>query len=71
MTPAQLKSEQSFYRLGDKDFARLVGVGGDRTVRGWKQGRNAVPGPVVHLLAVLRDMPAAMRERTVARFLES
>lgn len=70
MTPTQFRSEQESYGLGDKDCARLVGVRGDRTVRGWKQGRNAVPGSVVRLLYLLRVMDPKSRAAMVKKLME-
>lgn len=69
MTPTQLRSEQTLYGLSDKDFAKLVGVGGGRTVRGWKQGRNPVPGPVVHLLWMLRQATPILRDTAIKKFM--
>jgi DNA-binding transcriptional regulator YiaG len=63
------KKEQTFLGLSDKQIARLLGVG-DRTVRGWKKGRNAVPGSVMRLLLLLREMVPKVRAATIERFME-
>lgn len=68
VTSSEIRAERINYGLSSRQFARLIGTS-DRTVRGWEQGRNAVPGPVVHLLAVLRDMPIATRQRTIEKLM--
>jgi DNA-binding transcriptional regulator YiaG len=55
MTPAQLKKARHALGLSAEGFARLVGVKSGRTVRRWESGEREIPGPVVKLLAILKE----------------
>ncbi len=54
MTPDQFRAALGDLGLTQVGFARLALVDA-RTVRRWCDGTRAVPGPVVALLAFMRD----------------
>lgn len=52
MTPDDLRVAMALLRYSDAGLARALRLGkhGGKTVRRWKSGENAVPGPVSVLL---------------------
>ena len=58
MTPAALKTTRKSLRLSQAEFARVLGVSSDRTVRKWEDGERDVPKYVPILLDLLATIPA-------------
>ena len=61
MTPAELKSARKTLGLSQADFARVVAVASDRTVRRWEDAERDIPGPVVVLTGLLLRFPAVRK----------
>lgn len=59
MTPAGLKAARKSLGLSQAEFARLVRVGSDRTVRKWEDGERDIPGPVKVIMHIIAECPAA------------
>lgn len=57
MSPEEFKKVR--YRLGmsQNDFADMIGLGSDRTVRRWEEGVKDIPGPVELLLELIVKIP--------------
>ena len=55
MTPDDLRVAMALLRFSDAGLARALRLGkhGAKTVRRWKAGENAVPGPAEVLLGIL------------------
>lgn len=58
MTPAEFRHiRRAVLELSQEAMARLLGISprhGDRTIRRWEDGSRDIPGPVVHLMRLLR-----------------
>ncbi|MDE3114178.1 MAG: helix-turn-helix domain-containing protein [Pseudomonadota bacterium] len=61
MTPADLKAARKELGLSQAEFARVVGVASDRTVRKWEDAERDIPGPVIVLVGLMLEMPAVRR----------
>ena len=59
MTPAALKAARKSLGLSQAEFARLVRVASDRTVRKWEDGERDIPGPVKVIMRIIAECPAA------------
>lgn len=57
MTSAELKSSRRALGLSAEGFASFVGVASGRTVRRWEDGSQDIPGPVIRLVLLARDLP--------------
>jgi DNA-binding transcriptional regulator YiaG len=61
MTPAELKTARKTLGLSQAEFAQVVGVASDRTVRKWEDAERDIPGPVVVLTGLLLRLPAVRK----------
>jgi DNA-binding transcriptional regulator YiaG len=61
MTPAELKSARKTLGLSQAEFAAVVGVASDRTVRRWEDAERDIPGPVVVLTGLILSIPAVRK----------
>ena len=61
MTPDDLRTARKTLGLSQAEFARVVGVSSDRTVRRWEDAERDIPGPVVVLTGLLLRMPAVRK----------
>lgn len=66
MTPAELKSARNALGLSAEGFARMVHVESGRTVRRWEAGERDIPGPVIVLMRIIANVPAAREYLTSA-----
>lgn len=62
VTPEELRAARIELGCSQGEFADLVRVESDRTVRRWETGERPIPGPVAVLLDLLRHIPA-VRQR--------
>jgi len=65
VTPRALKSTRKSLGLSQAEFARMVGVASDRTVRKWEDGERDIPGPVIVIMGLIASCPDA-RARLLA-----
>ena len=70
MSPEDLKSARKTLGLSQAEFARVVGVASDRTVRKWEDAERDIPGPVDVLVRLLIALPAARRALGLTRDLD-
>ena len=61
MTPADLKSARKSLGLSQAEFARVMGVASDRTVRKWEDGERDVPGYVPIMLDLIEHIPSVRK----------
>jgi DNA-binding transcriptional regulator YiaG len=66
VTPADLKTARKSLGLSQAEFARVVGVASDRTVRKWEDAERDIPGPVVVLTSLMLRMPAVRKALGIA-----
>ena len=60
MSPDEFKQVRRRLRLTQIDFAELVGVRSDRTVRRWEEGTKEIPGPVELLVELMLEVPEVL-----------
>lgn len=61
MTPAELKTARKTIGLSQAEFARVVHVKDDRTVRRWEAAERDIPGPVVVLTGLMLRLAAVRK----------
>jgi len=59
MSAINIKKIRNDLGLSQSQFARMVGVASDRTVRRWEEGERDVPGSVILIIYVMSKIPAA------------
>lgn len=60
MNGHEIKAFRDGLCLSQSEFAKLVGVSGDRTVRKWENEESEVPGSVVRLLEAFQHFRPVM-----------
>ena len=60
MSPDEFTQERRRLRFTQIDFAELVGVRSDRTVRRWEEGTKEIPGPVELLVELMLEVPEVL-----------
>ena len=61
MTPDALREFRKSLRLSQSEFARILGVSSDRTVRRWEEGERDIPGPVAVIVDIAKNFPAVAK----------
>lgn len=65
MKGPELKAIREKLRLTQAEFARVVGVASDRTVRKWEDGEREIPGTVLTILDIIEHCPEARKHLRV------
>lgn len=57
MTPKEIKDIRNWLGLSQSDFAMMLGIASDRTIRRWEDGDKNIPGPVEVLCDLIETFP--------------